>query len=284
MTESWPAPAKLNLFLHITGRRTDGYHTLQTIFQFLDLGDVLRFEVTPDAHISRATPLPGVPEERDLTIRAARLLRETAGVTAGAVIHLEKHIPLGGGLGGGSSDAATTLLALNHLWGCGLRLEALAALGIRLGADVPVFVHGHAAWAEGVGEILLPADPAEVWYVVLAPRVSVSTAEVFAGFDNNPDLTPVSPPITIRDFHAGRTRNDLEPVIRRLIPDVDNALTWLRNFGDARMTGSGACVFLPVVSAQRGYEILARRPDSVPAQGFVTRGRNVHPVHERWYR
>ena len=276
-TASWPAPAKLNLFLHVTGRRPDGYHTLQTLFQFLDVGDDLLFDVTRDGRIARANSLPGVPEDRDLCVRAARLLQAASGSTQGAVIHLDKRLPLGGGLGGGSSDAATTLLALNELWGCGLATDVLAALGLKLGADVPVFVHGHAAWAEGVGEILTPAEPPERWVVVLAPAVSVSTAQVFAAFDRELDLTPYSPAITIRDFHAGRGRNDLEPVVRRLYPEVDNALKWLGNFGDARMTGSGACVFLPVADEVAGRAILAQCPAAL-AGGFVARGRNVHPL------
>ena len=276
-TASWPAPAKLNLFLHITGRRPDGYHTLQTLFQFLDVGDELRFDLTRDGRIARASLLPGVPEERDLCVRAARLLQVASGTTQGAVIHLDKRLPLGGGLGGGSSDAATTLLALNELWGCALAPEALATLGLKLGADVPVFVRGHAAWAEGVGEILTPAEPPEGWVVVLVPAVSVSTAQVFAAYDRELDLTPYSPAITIRDFHAGRGRNDLEPVVRRLYPEVDNALKWLGNFGDARMTGSGACVFLPVADEESGRVILAQCP-AVLAGGFVARGWNVHPL------
>ena len=279
-TESWPAPAKLNLFLHVTGRRPDGYHTLQTLFQFLDVGDDLSFDLTRDGRITRANLLSGVPEERDLCVRAARLLQAASGATHGAIIHLDKRLPLGGGLGGGSSDAATTLLALNELWGCNLAPGALAALGLKIGADVPVFVHGHAAWAEGVGEILAPADPPERWVLVLVPAVSVSTAEVFAAYDNELDLTPYSPAITIRDFHAGRGRNDLEPVVRRLYPEVDNALKWLGNFGDARMTGSGACVFLPVADEASGRSILAQCPTGL-AGGFVTHGRNVHPLLAR---
>ena len=283
MTEYWPAPANLNLFLHVTGRRADGYHVLQTLFQFLDIHDRLRFEITPDGRIVRAAALANVPEERDLCVRAARLLQETTGSARGAIIHLDKRLPLGGGLGGGSSDAATTLLVLNHLWGCGLTLDALADLGLRLGADVPVFVRGHAAWAEGVGEVLTPVEPPQSWFVVLAPPAVVSTAQVFAAFDAEPQLTPVSPPIRIRGFRAGLGRNDLEPVVRRLVPEVDKALTWLGNFGAARMTGSGACVFLPVESEARGLEILAGSPPGL-AQGFVARGVNRHPVHQRLHR
>ena len=270
------------MFLHVTGRRADGYHVLQTLFQFLDIHDRLRFEITPDGRIVRAAALADVPEDRDLCVRAARLLQETTGGARGAVIHLDKRLPLGGGLGGGSSDAATTLLVLNHLWGCGLTLDALAALGLRLGADVPVFVRGHAAWAEGVGEVLTPIEPPPSWFVVLAPPAMVSTARVFADFDAEPQLTPGSPPITIRGFRAGQGRNDLEPVVRRLVPEVDKALTWLGNFGGARMTGSGACVFLPVKSEARGLEILAHCPQGL-ADGFVARGINRHPVHQRLY-
>jgi 4-diphosphocytidyl-2-C-methyl-D-erythritol kinase len=279
-TATWPAPAKLNLFLHITGRRPDGYHTLQTLFQFLDAHDNLSFEVTRDGRISRAQALAHVPEHDDLSVRAARMLQAATGTTQGAVIHLDKCLPFGGGLGGGSSDAATVLLALNELWGCGLALEALATLGLKLGADVPVFVHGHAAWAEGVGEVLTMADPPERWVVVLVPPVNVSTAQVFAAYDRELDLTPYSPAITIRDFRAGRGRNDLEPVVRRLYPEVDKALKWLGNFGDARMTGSGACVFLPVTDEASGRAILAQCPAAL-AGGFVTRGRNVHPLQAR---
>lgn len=275
MTRSWPAPAKLNLFLHVTGRRPDGYHTLETLFQFLDIADRLRFEIIASRHITRAVELPGVPKERDLTVRAARLLQEATGVARGCVIHLDKQLPAGGGLGGGSSDAATTLLALNRLWGCRLSTDALAALGLKLGADVPVFVRGRAAWAEGVGEVLTPQDPPQPWYVVLVPAVAVSTAEVFAAYDRE-QLTPSSPPLTIRGFRAGQVGNDLEPVVRRLYPEVDNALKWLDKFGQARMTGSGACVFVAVDSESAGREILA----SWPGRGFVARGRNVHPLYE----
>jgi 4-diphosphocytidyl-2-C-methyl-D-erythritol kinase len=296
MTATWPAPAKLNLFLHVTGRRPDGYHTLQTLFQFLDFGDELRFDVTRDGRLVRAEILPGVSEEHDLCLRAARLLQVASGTTQGAVIHLDKRLPFGGGLGGGSSDAATTLLALNELWGCGFAPDALAALGLKLGADVPVFVRGHAAWAEGVGEVLTPVEPPERWMVLLVPAVTVSTARVFAVFDHvlptqspfclpgvvvrEQDLTPYSPAITIRDFHAGRVRNDLEPVVRRLYPEVDNALKWLGNFGEARMTGSGACVFLPVTDEAAGQKIVAQCPAAL-ASGLVTHSRNVHPLRVR---
>lgn len=273
----WPAPAKLNLFLHVTGRRADGYHTLQTLFQFLDQGDRLRFELTRDGCVTRATPLAGVPETADLCVRAARALQQACGSALGARIFLDKRLPLGGGLGGGSSDAATTLLALNHLWGTQRTLAELAALGLTLGADVPVFVHGHAAWAEGVGEALTAVDPPEPWYVVLVPPVQVSTAAVF----QSPELTRSTAAITIRDFHAGQGRNDLEPVVCGMLPEVGNTLKWLGKFGQARMTGSGACVFLAVESAARGEDILARCPQTL-ARGFVAQGKNVHPIHQQY--
>ncbi len=269
---NWPAPAKLNLFLHVVGRRADGYHLLQTVFQFLDYADTLRFEVTGDSRIRRATDLPGVPEDADLTVRAARLLQQAAGISRGAIIYLEKRIPAGGGLGGGSSDAATTLLALNELWGAGLARARLAELALRLGADVPVFVHGHAAWAEGVGEVLTPVDLPEPWYVVLAPPVQVATASVF----QDPRLTGHTPAITIRDFFAGRGHNDLEAVVRRAYPPVDRALAWLSQYGRARMTGSGACVFLEVADQAAGMAVLSQAP--APLTGFVARGMNRHPL------
>ncbi len=270
----WPAPAKLNLFLHVTGRRPDGYHTLQTVFQFLGLADELRIEVTADGNIRRTTPLAGVAEEQDLCVRAARLLQAESACRQGAAIHLNKRIPQGGGLGGGSSDAATTLLVLNHLWDLGFPRADLAALGLELGADVPVFVWGQAAWAEGVGECLTPVAPPEDWYLVLDPGPSVSTAEVFA----HPNLTRHSRPLTIRDFHAGRASgNDLEAVVRRLHPAVDRALEWLSGHGPARMSGSGACVFLPVADRQAGEGILARCPPAFT--GIVARGMNTHPIN-----
>jgi 4-diphosphocytidyl-2-C-methyl-D-erythritol kinase len=226
--------------------------------------------------------LAGVSDDQDLTVRAARALQARAGVARGAVIYLTKRLPLGGGLGGGSSDAATTLLALNHLWGCGLSLDELAGLGLTLGADVPVFVRGHAARAEGVGEVLQPADPPETAYVVLVPPVQVSTAGVFAAWDREFQLTPPGAAGRIRGFRATPDGNDLAPIVRRLYPAVDNALSWLEKFGPARMTGSGACVFVPVASVEQGREILDARPQGL-ADGFVARGVNRHPVHARLY-
>lgn len=272
MTHTWPAPAKLNLFLHVVGRRPDGYHLLQTVFQFLDYGDDLEFRITDDGGITRATEVPGVSEASDLTLRAARLLQGACGTRQGVEIRLRKRLPAGGGLGGGSSDAATTLIALNELWNAGKSRAELAALGLALGADVPVFIRGLAAWAEGVGEQLTPVELAQPWYVVISPPVSVSTAAVFRGLE----LTPYSPAITIRDFRAGRTRNDLEPVVRRQYPEVDQALTWLSRFGEARMTGSGGCVFVGIEDAAEAAAIVARVP--APLTGFVARGLNRHPL------
>ncbi|KPK10521.1 MAG: hypothetical protein AMJ68_08965 [Acidithiobacillales bacterium SG8_45] len=273
--QPWPAPAKLNLFLHITGRRSDGYHELQTLFQFLDYGDDLEFRVTDNGVIRQTRPIPGVAEEVDLCLRAARLLQQQSGASPGADITVHKRLPAGGGLGGGSSDAATTLVALNRLWGLGLSVDQLAVLGLQLGADVPVFVRGHAAWAEGVGDDLTPVTVDESWCVVICPQVHVSTAEIFG----RPELTRDSPPITIRAFREGQGRNDLEPVVRTLYPSVDNALSWLAAFGDPRMTGSGSCLFLPVADRVSGEEILAQRPDK--CDGFVARGLNRSPLVER---
>ena len=270
----WPAPAKLNLFLHVTGRRPDGYHTLQTVFQFLDYSDELSFRITSDGKIVRAAPLPGVSKDTDLTLRAAQWLQRASATTLGVEIRLRKRIPAGGGLGGGSSDAATTLLALNRLWGLGMTRTELLRLGLQLGADVPVFIGGQAAWAEGVGEHLTPIEPEQAWYVVLVPPVHVSTAEVFAELG----LTAFSGPITIRDFHAGRAGNDLERVVRRRYPAVDQALTWLAQFGQARMTGSGGCVYLKVAEESAGRRILAQRLPGF--DGFIARGLNRHPLFE----
>jgi len=277
MTMLWPAPAKINLFLHVVGRRADGYHLLQTVFQFLDFTDQLSFELNPDGAVSRRDAVSGVGEAEDLSVRAARLLQQETGCRQGVTIGIDKNLPVGGGLGGGSSDAATTLLALNRLWDLGLPLDELARLGLKLGADVPVFIHGQAAWAEGIGERLTPVDLAEPWYLVLIPPVAVSTARVFARFDGDRELTGWEPAITIRAFHEGRTRNDLEPAARALYPEVGAALDWLRGFGPACLSGSGGSVFLAVDSEPAGRAILARYTGS--GRGLVARGLNRHPLH-----
>jgi len=269
----WPAPAKLNLFLHVTGRRADGYHTLQTVFQFLDYGDKLQFEITDNGDIRHDRPPTGIDPEHELCLRAARLLQQESGTRLGAVIHINKVLPLGGGLGGGSSDAATTLIALNELWQLGFDRERLARLGLTLGADVPVFVRGQAAWGEGVGEELAPVELPEPWFLVICPQIQVSTAEIFA----DPELTRDSPAITIRAFLQGATRNDLEPVVRKRHPEVDQALLWLAQYGSPRMTGSGACVFMAVNSKAEGEKLLVNCPTGM--NGFVAKALNRHPLY-----
>lgn len=269
---TYPAPAKLNLFLHVTGRRADGYHELQTVFRFLEYGDTLRFRVRADGLIARLSEVPGVPEADDLVVRAARLLQSVTGAKQGADIEIDKALPLGGGLGGGSSDAATTLIALNQLWQTGLRRSELQALGLRLGADIPVFIFGRNAFAEGVGERLQALDLAPSWYLVIIPNVHVSTAEVFA----QPDLTRTTQPIKIAAFSTGWGRNDLTSVVRRLHPEVGRWLDWLDQFGDARMTGSGACVFCAFDSEGEARAVAQQLPAGVAS--FIAQGLNEHPL------
>ncbi len=269
-----PAPAKLNLFLHIVGRRADGYHLLQTLFRFVDHADTLTFRVRTDGRIERSGDLPGLPPQQDLTVRAARLLREASATHAGVTIVLDKHLPLGGGVGGGSSDAATTLIALNRLWGLKWTRSRLQELALQLGADVPVFVFGRNAFAEGVGERLHAVELPPAWYVVLAPQLAVSTAEVFS----DPDLTRDSTPIRIASFSAGAGRNDLEAVVCRRYPVVARHLEWLRQHAPAAMTGSGACVFAAFDSESAALDVFQRRPQGM--QGFVARGLDRHPLWE----
>ena len=272
--QTYPAPAKLNLFLHVTGRRDDGYHLLQSVFRFIDFGDSLSFKLRTDQRILLTQTLAGVPAERDLCYRAAHLLQTTAGIRQGVEITLEKRLPLGGGLGGGSSDAATTLIALNRLWGAGLSRNALMQLGLQLGADVPVFIFGDNAWAEGIGEVLTPIvlDPA--WYVVLIPPVSVPTATIFSA----PELTRNTLPVTIPGFSAGQIRNDLEPVVITRYPVVGQHLAWLKQFAAARMTGSGACVFAAFGAEQEARAVLAQKPAWI--EGFVAVGLAQHPLRD----
>jgi 4-diphosphocytidyl-2-C-methyl-D-erythritol kinase len=271
----WPAPAKLNLFLHLTGRRADGYHELQTLFQLIDLHDTLHIGVRADGRIERPEGPPGVSPDTDLTVRAAQLLKEAAQVRQGASIRVHKRIPLGGGLGGGSSDAATVLLALNELWDCQLSLPELSRLGLSLGADVPVFVEGSSAWAEGVGERLTPVSLPERWFVILYPGVGVSTREVF----HSPELTRNSPLITIRAFFESGGRNDCEAVVRALTPGVAEVLEWLSRFAPARLTGTGSCVFAACERAADAERVAAQAPDRWLS--FVARGLNRSPVHAR---
>src|ERR1700720_4889394 len=274
----WPAPAKLNLFLHILGRRPDGYHELQTCFQFVDLCDEISLEVRADGRIRRVAAIADVAEDADLCVRAARALQSAAGCALGADIGVLKRIPMGGGLGGGSSDAATCLVALNHLWQLSWPIDDLAALGLKLGADVPVFVHGRAAWAEGIGERLTPLypplAPAESNYLILKPNIGVSTAEVFQDIE----LTRISAPITIHGFLASGGRNDCLGVVRRRYPEVAHALDWLSLFGSARLTGTGACVFLACETMDLGREIMHKMPAEF--EGFLARGLNDSPLLE----
>lgn len=273
LTLSLPAPAKLNLFLHITGRRADGYHLLQTLFQFLDHGDTLHFSPRDDGQIHLLSDLPGVAPEDNLIVRAARSLQQASGTRLGADIRLDKRLPMGGGIGGGSSDAATTLVGLNHLWQTGLSLEQLAELGIRLGADVPVFVHGRAAWAEGVGEQLTPVELDEPWYLVVVPPCQVSTAEIFS----DERLTRDTPPITLAAFREHGGRNDCLPVVMTRYTEIRNTLILLNNFCEAKMTGTGSCLFGAFPNEREADKVRARLPATL--QAFVAKGCNVSPLH-----
>ncbi len=270
-----PAPAKLNLMLHITGRRADDYHLLQTVFQFIDLLDWLDFELLADGSIRRDHGNTAVPAEQDILLAAARLLQERFAVSKGVSIRIDKRIPIGGGLGGGSSDAASCLLALNQLWELGLSLSQLAEIGLELGADVPVFVRGRAAWASGVGEVLQPIDIAEPVYLVVDPKIHVSTAEIFA----DQELTRNCDPITIRDFLRGVGTNVCEPVVRKLHPQVGDAIDWLSQFGVARMSGSGACVFAQVDSLTQAETVKSQLPEHWA--GYVASAMNRSPLHQQ---
>lgn len=274
----WPAPAKLNLFLHVVGRRTDGYHLLQTVFRFIDLADTLRFAPRCDGRIVLATPTPGVPPEQDLVVRAATALRTAAqkvgaGETAGGVtIHLEKRIPQGGGLGGGSSDAATTLLALNRLWQCALDHPTLQSLGLPLGADVPVFIHGHSCFAEGIGERFTDVDVPAAWYLLTQPAAAVPTAEIF----RSPALRRDTPTISPTAWRPGDGHNDLETVACALYPEVARHLTWLRQYGDARMTGSGACCFVAFATRAQAEAMARHLPKDM--RGQIVASLSQHPL------
>ncbi|EMW6553300.1 4-(cytidine 5'-diphospho)-2-C-methyl-D-erythritol kinase [Citrobacter cronae] len=279
MMSHWPSPAKLNLFLYITGQRADGYHTLQTLFQFLDYGDEIGINLRHDGEIHLLTPVEGVAHEDNLIVRAARLLMKTASATArlpagsGADISIEKRLPMGGGLGGGSSNAATVLVALNHLWQCGLSVDELAAIGLTLGADVPVFVRGHAAFAEGVGEILTPVDPQEKWYLVAHPGVSIPTPVIF----NDPDLPRNTPKRSIKTLLKCEFGNDCEVIARKRFREVDAALSWLLEYAPSRLTGTGACVFAEFDTESRARQVLEQAPEWL--KGFVAKGVNLSPLH-----
>lgn len=275
LSSSWPAPAKLNLFLHITGRRSDGYHLLQTVFQFIQLDDEIDFTILKEDIVTRSSTMPGVDVEDDLVVRAARLLKEKTGCQLGVDINVTKRIPEGGGLGGGSSDAATTLVALNELWKTGLSNNELASLGLSLGADVPVFIYAQAAWAEGVGENLTPIEPEESWYLLVHPGCSVATAEVF----NADDLTRNTTAITIRDFLERGGRNDCESVVRNRYKEVAKALDWLGEYAPTKLTGTGACLFAPFSNEHEATAVKEQLPDVW--QGYVVKGMNNSPLLER---
>lgn len=263
-----PAPAKLNLFLHITGRREDGYHLLQTVFQFIDLADEITCVVNPSGEIRRLSALEGVAPGDDLVVKAARLLKEKMQLDLGVDIFVEKKLPMGGGLGGGSSDAATVLHACNQLWECQQTDAQLAEIGLQLGADVPVFVHGFSAWAEGIGEELTPILPPESWYVVISPNVTLSTAEIFS----REGLTRDCDAIKMAAFLQGQGCNVFEAEARKMSSDISQALDWLNQFAPSRLTGSGSCLFAPFESRNRALEVV----DQIPPQwrGFVAKGMN----------
>lgn len=271
----WLAPAKLNLFLHVVGRRADGYHLLQSVFAPIDRCDRIRLRVRPDGAIARVNEVPGVPSEQDLAVRAARALKELSGTPMGADIEIEKRIPMGGGLGGGSSDAATVLLALDRLWATSLGAEALAGLGASLGADVPFFLYGRPAWVEGIGERITPIEVPPRWYVVLVPPVAVPTASIFAA----PELTRDTEPLKMEDFSARpgwRFGNDLERVVIARYPAVAEHLAWLAKRGDARVTGSGGCVFAAYESREAAQRVL---DEAAPGMnGFVAQGLTHRPL------
>jgi 4-diphosphocytidyl-2-C-methyl-D-erythritol kinase len=266
------APAKLNLFLHITARRNDGYHCLQTIFQFLDFCDQVSCELREDGEIHCHSNASDLPMQQDLVYRAAQLLKNHSGTTWGATLQVAKKIYMGGGLGGGSSDAATTLLLLNQLWQLNLPKVTLATLGLQLGADVPIFIHGHAAWAEGVGDLITPINLPEPWYVVIHPNCHVATKDVFAA----PELQRNCSPISLQDYHAGRANNVCEPVVRQRYPAVNAALNWLARYGEAKMTGTGASVFAAFTQQAAAELVLAELPKMW--QGFVAQGKNFSPM------
>ncbi len=272
---SFPAPAKLNLGLKVTGRRSDGYHLLETVFHFLDYGDTVQIRIRDDGLVERSSELAGVPAEQDLVVRAARLLQSFTGTGLGATIHVEKRIPMGGGLGGGSSDAATVLMALNHLWGTGVDRDTLMGLGVRLGADVPVFIFGNSAFATGIGELLTPIDVPPMWYCVFHPGVNVPTAEIFSSKLLTRDSAPSIMPILET---TQRRRNDLQSVVCDRYPAVSELLNELKEYGLPLMTGSGSCCFIEVESRSEADKVY--RSMSGRYSGFVAKGMNCHPLKD----
>ena len=271
---TFPSPAKLNLFLYITNKRADGYHELQTLFQFLDFGDEIEIEITEDPTITLLNQIEGVPTEQNLIYRAAKLLQDQTACKLGANIIITKRLPMGGGVGGGSSNAATVLVALNHLWQTGLSLTQLAEMGLRLGADVPIFVRGMSAFAEGVGEKLTPCQPAEKWYVVLKPDESIATAAIF----NHPDLTRDTPKRPLSELLNTAYANDCEKIVRDLYSKVDDLLNWLVQYAPSRLTGTGACVFAEFDREEDARHVFAMKPADI--EGFVAQGKNISPLHQ----
>ncbi|ATG17629.1 4-(cytidine 5'-diphospho)-2-C-methyl-D-erythritol kinase [Providencia alcalifaciens] len=280
MTLTWPSPAKLNLFLYITGQRANGYHELQTLFQFLDYGDEITFTARSDDHINLLTPMVGVDVEKNLIIRAAKSLqtycRESLNHQGplGADICINKVLPMGGGIGGGSSNAATTLIALNEHWQAHVSDDVLAELGQHLGADVPVFVRGHAAFAEGIGEILTPAEPKERWYLVAHPGIEISTPMIFT----DPELNRNSPKRALAALLLAPYANDCEPIARKRFREVEQLVSWLLQYAPSRLTGTGACVFSEFETQADALKVLNKAPSWV--HGFVAQGANVSPVHK----
>ncbi len=279
MIRQWPSPAKLNLFLYITGQREDGYHLLQTLFQFLDYSDTLNLDPRQDDSIRLLTPLDSVPDEHNLIVRAARLLQQYCdrcgllSAPRGADISIDKHLPMGGGLGGGSSNAATVLVALNELWRCGLSNNQLAELGLRLGADVPVFVHSYAAFAEGIGEQLQPANPPEKWYLVAHPGINIPTPMIFGDAELKRD-TPVR---CLNELLLAPYANDCEPIARKRFREVEQLISWLLEYAPSRLTGTGSCVFAEFDTEISARQVLNQAP--VWLRGFVARGVNISPLH-----
>lgn len=273
--EKWPSPAKLNLMLRITGRRSDGYHLLQTVFQLLDLCDWISFHPEADGRVSLRNPIPGVPEQDDLTVRAANLLKSHTRCEAGVCIEIEKNLPMGGGLGGGSSDAATTLVVLNHLWGLGLSKPELMALGLQLGADVPVFVFGHSAWGEGVGEELQPIMLPEQWVVIIKPDCHVNTKEIFCA----DELTRDSKSIKMSDFLAGEDCNDCTRVVCKLYQPVKDAIEALSLYAKARLTGTGACVFAQFSKREDAEMVFQALQDDWLV--YLAKGSNKSPLYKK---
>ncbi|WP_072956491.1 4-(cytidine 5'-diphospho)-2-C-methyl-D-erythritol kinase [Vibrio gazogenes] len=270
----WPSPAKLNLFLYITGQRDDGYHELQTLFQFLDYGDELTIQINTSGEITISPEIDGVPLHDNLIWKAARKLQRDTQTSLGADIHLHKVLPMGGGIGGGSSNAATALVALNHLWQCGLSQHQLSEIGLQLGADVPVFVEGHAAYAEGVGEKLTLVTPQEKWYLVVRPDVSISTATIFS----HPKLTRNTLKRDLATLLQAPYENDCEKIVRKLYPEVDKQLSWLLQYAPSRLTGTGSCIFAEFSNKNEAQHVLSRLPDGVSA--FVAKGCNISPLKE----